>query len=241
MAPDSIPHLSTFRGLALLRGPWGASLLSAALLVLIGLEVPNREKGPDPTAYHARIQAIAPSRMPYSVGDWLGKKVLPPAAAVELLRPNVIETREYQNLRTGESATVMFVHCSDARDLAGHYPPICYPANGLTQDAAESRDWTVGGIAIKGTRYRFSGSGLSAASKTVVDNFMLLPTGTIGRDMSDIRALAGDNRLHRLGAAEVQVVTDGTMSDERRDEVFRTLVEPTVTLIQCVTSEADRD
>jgi hypothetical protein len=52
--------------------------------------------------------------------------------------------------------------------------------------------------------------------------------------MDAVDAVARDPSLRRLGAAQVQVVTDGTMSDIRRDEVFRELVGPIVPLLNCV-------
>jgi hypothetical protein len=210
------------------------------LLAGIGAEVGGRDRSADASQHHGRVRSVALTTIPYSVGDWLGRDVEPARAVVTLLRPNVMVSRAYQNLRTGETASLLFVQCSDARDLLGHYPLVCYPAHGWLLITKEPRDWTLGGTTIRGMRYRFAGAN-GGASKTVVDNFMVLPTGQFGRDMDAVNAVAADVRLRHFGAAEVQIVTDGTMSDDRRDEVLRALVAPTVPLLESVRSETQHD
>jgi len=184
---------------------------------------------------HSRkIRDASVPAFPYSIGDWLARDVEAAAAAVALLRPNVLVNRTYRNLRTGETASLLFVQCSDARDLIGHYPPNCYPAHGMTLESAAPRDWDVAGVTVQGMRYRFASGDRTASATTVVDNFMVLPTGGFGRDMDAVDRVAEDTRLRHLGAAEVQIVTDGKWTDERRDEVLRALVGPTMPLIACV-------
>jgi len=50
--------------------------------------------------------------------------------------------------------------------------------------------------------------------------------------MDAVDAVARDPRLRRLGAAEVQVVTDGAMDDGRRDEVFAELTASLAPLLR---------
>jgi hypothetical protein len=219
MGPDTIPSVIP-------------AVLTAALLVGVGMEARSRARPVGAT--QARVRGAAEASIPYSIGDWIASDVAAAPAAIALLRPNVLVSRAYQNLKTGETATLLFVQCSDARDLVGHYPPNCYPANGWTLEAAARRDWQVDGTTIQGMRYRFGGRAGDALSGTVVDNFMVLPTGEFGRDMDAVDRVAGDAGLRRLGAAEVQVLTDGKMSEERRDDVFRTLIGPAAPLFACV-------
>lgn len=220
MARDSIPSVAS-------------AALTAALLAVVGVETRSRAPS-DAAEHHERVRRAAGSTIPYSVGDWISADVAAAPAAVALLRPNVLVSRAYENLKTGETASLLFVQCSDARDLIGHYPPNCYPAHGWTLESASPRDWTVAGSTIGGMRYRFGGRDGGAESSTVVDNFMVLPTGDVGRDMDAVDRVASSARLRRLGAAEVQVVTEGKMTEERRDEVFRALVAPAAPLIACV-------
>lgn len=240
MAPERASRRSD-SGVAHASPVWGSALATLVLFAAIGVEVRSRDGSVSTTARHERIREIAKSSIPYSAGDWLGRDVPEARAAVALLRPNVLISRAYKNLRTGETASLLFVHCSDARDLIGHYPPVCYPAHGRSLESSETRDWTVGETTIRGMRYRFAGTSAVNSGESVVDNFMVLPAGGFGRDMDSVNAVAGDARLRHFGAAEVQVVTDGTMTDVRRDEVLRTLVEPSVSLLEAVGSETQHD
>jgi hypothetical protein len=215
--------------------------VSAALLAGIHLEGRGRSPDEDATQHCLQIEALAQRVVPVSVGSWVGHTVPMPPAAIELLHPNVLEARAYEEVATGESASLLFVHCSDARDLLGHYPPVCYQARGLTLVSSAARDWTVGDATIVGMRYRFLSESPVTRSEVVVDNFMVLPNGSYGRDMEAVDAVARDRRLRRLGVAEVQVVTDGSMTDDRRDTVFRTLVKPMVPLLRCTAAATGHD
>lgn len=185
-----------------------------------------------------RIEAAALSTLPLRVGEWTGESVAVPPAAVRLLRPTAIVSRAYRDTTTGETANLLFVHCADARDLLGHYPPVCYRARGHTLVSSTARDWAVSGVTLHGMRYRFAVDGAFARSEMVVDNFMVLPDGQVGRDMESVDRVARDPALRRLGVAEVQVVTNGEMSDERRDEVLRLLTQRMMPLLQVCSSGA---
>ncbi len=240
MAPEQASRRSE-KGFADARPVWGSTLVTLILFAAIGVETNARDDSGDASDRHDRIRNIAQTSIPLCVGDWLGRDVEPTRAAVALLRPNVLISRAYQNVRTGETASLLFVHCSDARDLLGHYPPACYPAHGRSLLASESRDWIVGVTTIRGVRYRFAGSSVGNSAETVVDNFMVLPAGGFGRDMDAVNAAAGDVRMRHFGAAEMQIVTDGEMDGERRDEIFRSLVAPTLPLLEAVGSETQHD
>jgi hypothetical protein len=221
--------------------PWASACFAVALFVLVWFDGRSRMPVEDTEAHHRRVRDLAATSLASCVGDWLGKDVDSPPSVVALLRPNVLVTRAYTNLRTGETATLLFVHCSDARDLIGHYPPVCYPAHGQETKSSEARDWTVAGVTITGMRYHFDGREGPFGREMVVDNFMVLPNGRYGRDMDMATRVAWDRRLRHFGAAEVQVVTNGEMTDARRDEVFRTLLEPALPLFESVGAEVHGD
>ncbi|MFW6061969.1 MAG: exosortase-associated EpsI family protein, partial [Planctomycetota bacterium] len=82
--------------------------------------------------YHRRV-AERIANIPYTIGDWKGEDVSVPRSAVELLQPNALCSRQYRNQKTGQVLSLLVVHCRDARDMTGHYPPVCYPAHGWTQ------------------------------------------------------------------------------------------------------------
>lgn len=236
MAPDPSVRRRRIAGFLRLGGPWTSACITLLLLGGVAWEVRGRDQSADAVAYHQRIRGVADSAIPYSAGDWLGHDVECPPAAIDMLHPNVLTSRAFANVRTGEVASLLFVQCSDARDLLGHYPPVCYVAHGMTLVSREARDWTVGGVEIHGMRYHFGNVASSSSSGTVIDNFMALPTGKFGRDMEDVSAVAKDRRLRQFGAAQVQLLTDESMTDARRDEVVRELIEPIVPLLRCISA-----
>ena len=208
----------------------------AALVILRSSRLPSD----DVVARAEGIDAAAKSTLPLRIGGWLGHDVAVPPAAVRLLRPNAILSRSYRDEATGGTANLLFVHCSDARDLLGHYPPVCYRARGHELVSTADRDWNVDGVNIQGTRYRFAVDGPFARSEIVVDNYMVLPDGRFGRDMESVDRVARDPSLRRLGVAEVQVVTEGEMPDVRRDEVLRLFAQRMMPLLQlCRTGASD--
>src|SRR5262245_21230560 len=114
-----------------LRGQ-AAPLLS---LLLLGGIVADRwlfaVPSGDPRAYHESVRVVA-ARIPLRVGEWVGREIEPPEAAVSLLRPNAIRGVRFEHEATKEEVSLTLVQCRDARDMGGHWPPVCYPAHGWT-------------------------------------------------------------------------------------------------------------
>ena len=215
--------------------------VTVAMLAAVALMRRAQLPSDDVVARAERIDAAAKSTLPMRIGAWTGEAVSVPPAAVRLLRPTAILSRRYRDDATGGDASLLFVHCSDARDLLGHYPPVCYRARGNTLVSSAERDWTVDGVTIQGTRYRFAVDGTFARSEMVVDNFMVLPDGRFARDMESVDRVARDPALRRLGVAEVQVVTSGEMPDARRDEALRLLAQRMMPLLKLCSSGATDD
>jgi hypothetical protein len=230
-----------FRTLDRVPAAWLSGCSTLVLLGAVALDGGSRTASGASTADADFSSRAARETVPYCVGDWVGRDVEPAPAVVAMLRPSVLLERSYRNLRTGESATVLFVRCGDARDLMGHYPPVCYPAHGRGLVSARGRGFRAGATEISGMRYRFAAGGTTSPGEIVVDNFMVLPSGRFGRDMDAVDAVARDPRLRRLGAAEVQVVTDAAMTDSRRDEVFESLVASFSPLFERTPAEDGHD
>ena len=94
--------------------------------------------------YHVDIAELI-EEIPIDVGDWVGREVPLPQSATSLLNPNGIVARQYINEDQGVIATLMIVQCRDARDMGGHYPPVCYPANGWTDNTDDqNQTFTIG-------------------------------------------------------------------------------------------------
>ena len=202
-----------------------APLLSAAMLLAAaawGLTLPSAA---DAAPHHARVRA-AVAAAPLEVDGYRGRDAEVAVEAVELLRPNVILSRSFVDQtprRRGEPVTrspwaqLLIVQCQDARDILGHWPPVCYEANGYTPGAVEDTRWSLGGRGLPGRRYHFSkGGGLGEPQRIVVANFLVLPDGRVVRDMAEVIDAGGDYRVRSFGAAQVQVLTPGGLSEDAR-------------------------
>ena len=218
----------------------GVSVFAAALL-LFGIGVEIRRRGPpdDAALHHERVRRAAESSIPFSFGPWIGRDVDPVAGTEDILHPNVLVQRDYENIRTGERVSVLFVQSLDARDLLGHYPPVCYPAHGLVSGPAVAMDAELEGRRIPHMRYAFSRTDIESASGIAVDAFLVVPGGGIVRDMASVDQAAADARRRHLGAAQFQVVTDASLPSARRDEIFREFVGRTLPLLLSLTSSPD--
>ena len=147
---------------------------------------------------------------------------------MSLLAPNAIINRRYTNVENGLSAGVLLVHCSDAHDMAGHFPLRCYPADGWLRRLSRERDWQVGDLTITGTEYEFyraDAVGQSGKQQSiVVANCLLRPGGKVLRDMDAMAASIVGEGGQASGAGQIQVFFDAGLSESQRDETVRTLI-----------------
>lgn len=207
--------------------------------------------GPDP-----QVVAEASERTPYSIGRWVGQDADVPESAVRMLRPNVLLGRRFVDLDSGMSISFFLVHCGDARDMLGHYPPVCYPNAGWVLNEPEqsnkkkgSSDSTlielkVNGTTVRARSYEFSRiQDWSTQANMRVFNFFILPDGSTA---DDIRAV--HDRTNWLGAsiqgvAQVQLVTSRDVPLEQAilgsDEILEGMSELFFAL--GVTSDEERD
>jgi hypothetical protein len=203
-------------------GHWG---LAAGLLAAMALaQVILFRKPPRAGAYFQRVAAAA-AATPANFDYWVSMEAPIPPAAVTMLHPNVTISRKYANLRTGQQGTVLLVQCTDARDLRGHYPPVCYVAHGFRLVASSPRNWNVAGLAIEGMVYSFSSVRPEELSSMIVYDFMILPDGRTCRDMDGVYSIARSPRKRQLGAAQLQVLVDPSMPEQQRDGLFLTVVQ----------------
>ena len=210
-----------------------APLLAACLLLgMAGLNFsfPTAE---DAEAYHRQILELTEAA-PTEFDDWTSRPVEIPPSAVELLRPNAILSRTFRDRVASREAGFLIVQCMDARDLSGHWPPNCYKANGYTAVGAEPVTWSVDGTEFPGIEYRFEIDTAGKSSRIVVSNFMILPGIGYVRDMHDVREAGADHRRRYFGAAQLQVVTSATYSDDQRRAIVTDLIRPHLTLIRSI-------
>jgi hypothetical protein len=185
---------------------------------------------------------------------WYGDDIKVPQSAVDLLNPNEIISRNYvEVLKDGSSsssarsAQLLIVQCRDARDMEGHYPPRCYPAQGWTLLSSTVRDWelpdrltsqgTVKGMKIAGMEYEFSQTIGVETNQEIVYNFFLIPGSTQTlRDINAVYKVGEDYQRRYFGAAEVQLLLASDLSQARRDEVLVQLLGPYVDVLRFLQS-----
>lgn len=191
----------------------------------------------DAQPFHQRAKQAILS-FPYAVGYFTGSDVPVPTAAVKLLRPNVILSRLYVNNAPGASseivqrANLLIVQCLDSRDMLGHYPPVCYPANGMTLIRSHPRTWTIDQTTIRGMEYEFSQNASGESYAQVVYNFLIVPGHGIVRDMAGVNASAQDYQKRFFGAAQFQVVFDAELNESQRDGIFSALVSADLSVLE---------
>ena len=199
----------------------------------------------------------AVNAIPLEIGRWVGREGKPDAAAIELLRPNIIRKIEYTDpsvaaLRAPERKIWLnVVQCRRAADMLGHYPPRCYPSYGDVLIAARPRAWSIAGapaselsglqpaMAISGTEYAFERTVDGKSFRRIVYNFMIAPGRGLAPDMKELEEAAEDYRRRYFGAAQVQVVFASLAGQEpseaERDEIFSTLMQasrPAIEVLQ---------
>lgn len=161
-----------------------APVLAIAAIVI--LPTVSGYRAPDRSMVHQRVVGVmqAIDRAPFTIGAWHGEPVPVPPAARELLRTPAILGRQFEIPGDARGAVGIYVvHCSDARDMGAHYPPVCYRAQGWSrqwEEGAPAPTCTVsfGGAAVQASIYDFRREepGVGTRSRTVL-NFFVRPTG----------------------------------------------------------------
>ena len=155
-----------------------------------------------------------------------------PTGALDILNPNAHLSRRYQRIGAGRSVfvTLMLIHCSDARDMIGHYPPVCYPRAGWAELPGSMRDFTVSRAMDERelpVRYhRFGQFGRNGIERviTVADTF-ILPEGGSTVDMGVVINAAGRARRSMKGVAQIQLLFQGDVPDDKAESMTDELLQ----------------
>lgn len=202
-----------------------------SMLISLNMDAPPLRGAPE---YFDRV-AEAIERVPYRIGRWIGKDVEAQPAAVRLLRPNKLMQRRYTDPFTGEEISLLIVHCGDVRDMAGHYPPVCYPAHGWRELKGQPDLEIVSllGQSAHARVYRFEQVREGVTRQMIVFNFFVLPGdgGPVTPDMDDLERATQRRASATLGSAQVQILVTERMSEAERREVvaeFVRAIEPSL-------------
>jgi hypothetical protein len=188
------------------------------------VEVALRPAPGDASPFHeAAYKAI--SAVPMTMGDWEGTEIPIPTSARALLKPNIILSRSYRNRVTSDRGTLIIVQCRDTRDMAGHYPPICYPGQGWKKVGEYVPvELHIASRPVVAVRYEFDRPDLGTSRRVVVYGFFAVPGAGFPSDMQQIRAIASDYVSRPYGAAQIQVVLDDSVEAQREVEVAEALL-----------------
>ena len=199
---------------ALWLGLLALLLLAGVAMQRLAYATPEAAK-----AYHKAV-AGAVEAVPETVGPWVGSESPVPRAAVQLLRPNVILSRSYHHPETGQRISLMIVHCRRARDLAGHYPPNCYPANGWEKESVSYHAWQVMGDRLPLAEYVFERNMATRSARMRILNTLILPGGELTPEMSQVRRAAADYQRRVYGAGQLQVIFHEPTPAKQRRQIF---------------------
>lgn len=223
-----------------------APLLALAAMLLLPLLLPCTFGDAEAIAFRkAQVQA-AVTATPYRFGGWVSDNAEVPPAAIKLLRPNAILSRHYRELDSGLTADLLVVHCGDARDMAGHYPPICYPAHGWQQVTIANDPRAVvvsiGDATIPMCVYGFRRTDdLGTEHRLRVFNCFLLPNGEAAIDMDAVRQLADRPSITTHGVAQVQIVMSGGVDLDLSEQAVSQLLTGVSSLLAVLGQGAEYD
>jgi hypothetical protein len=200
----------------LVSAPW----VTIAAMIALSFALPNSTAGVEPDVRRNAEIAHAIHEIPLFIGRWVNDENYArssiPHEAQKLLKPNAIAQRHYTS--PGDPTVhLVVVHCGDARDMIGHYPPICYPSAGWEPIDQPNQDLvlSVNGWPLPVREYGFKGY-LEGGREDVIRifNAFVLPDGTATRDIDDIHRQSERLSVAVQGVAQLQVITPGRVSDE---------------------------
>jgi hypothetical protein len=184
-----------------------------ALVVMISFPLMLNHPALDEQSIQRRHMQVASAvaAAPWRIDHWYGEDVPVPKAGVEILRPNAILSRRFRDFNGGPPFTVMVIHCTDARDMEGHYPPVCFPANGWIEAAAPSQCTIKLNDAPMDLRvYQFFRPEAMEIDRSMrVFNCFILPDGQVATDMVAVEQAVKRYETSIQGVAQVLVVGPG--------------------------------
>lgn len=223
-----------------LLGPLIAAAMMGGLYATDSMHLEPADVGD----YHQRV-AAAIGKVPYVIGDWVGHDVPVPSQATQMLKPNAMVSRKYLNTATGQRVTILLIHTRDARDLIGHYPPECYPANGWNLTDRQAVDLPrapdPAAASIEAGRYEFVMEHFTGRRHLDVLNLMVLPTGRYSIGMAGLSGVSGDYRVRHFGGAALQFVFNQPMPEARQKQVFALFFDALEPALNTVRNGVERE
>ena len=169
--------------------------------------------------------------VPFQIGSWAGSTVPIPTDQTEILHPNALLSRTYTQVGQrgpGSRVTMLLVHCSDVRDMDGHWPLHCYPKSGwsLVDFRPDILVRSPEGVehAFAWGRFSIADGGVGQRMMTVLFTF-ILPEGRIETDMRRVSDRSTRKADSQKGVAQFQFVFGGDVPPERCAAVAEELMQ----------------
>ncbi len=215
-----------------------AKALTIVLLIGVLLDRTSRPTPREAEPFHDRVREVVGS-IPASFGAWAGREVPVPAPAQALLRPGALLARRYVHGTKGIEAELVIIHCRDTRDLAGHYPPNCYPAHGWRPEPHRPEIGVdAGDGVIPFSRYEFGKRTYEASDRLVVYGTFVIPGRGPVTSMSAVREAASDYADRLYGATQVQVIFRGDLGEAEEQGALREIITQALPVIRSVERRA---
>ena len=198
--------------------------IPVAFISLLGIGLVRAHPGDEEAiaSYHERVAQVI-NAIPVDINGWKGEQVPIPQAATNLLKPNALVARRYINEEKAVSATLLIVQCRDTRDMAGHYPPRCYPANGWMEAGVNPVSMFLS-TKYPLRQYDFHRIAGKVERDIQVYSLFVLPNGQQTVSMRDVRKLSADYVYRKYGAAQIQVVMDGDFDPDTRKWIIDEMI-----------------
>lgn len=216
-------------------------VLTVILIGAVAFESTTRPQAADAEPYHKMLSDMfVNGTIPKYLGEWVGEQGKPDEAAIKLLNPNVLVKMTYHHQVNGKVVTLLLVQCKDARDIYGHFPPICYPNNGFpmkldinNKPIMHNLKMKVSDKVIPVKRYFFKTK--DGAGDMVIDNFIIYPPrkvrtkgtdeweieeGEYHLDMDHFSELVGDYTRRFFGGSQVQIIYGNNTHPEEYEDLF---------------------
>ena len=195
---------------SLSKYPASISFASIALLLVLSWITTSTD-----ARYETDSALEALEDFPDQIGDGAGlwiavRDVGVPSRQERILDLSSHVSREFRRLGSHPpvTATLFIAYCLDARTMAGHPPPHCYPASGWSMKTDGTTRSTVvreDGRTIDCTVYQFRRDPINDVDLTVVNGFFAAP-GTFSATLDEASEALGSVFFGRRGLFQFQIL-----------------------------------
>lgn len=194
--------------------PWLSLVILMSEAAVTGLIRVN-ENSRDSTNGDIRANfSVIPTRLGGDASTWLFlRDVDIPTSQVEKLKLRSFVSRIYRRVGGDRrvEATIFFAQTANARAMAGHHPPRCYPSIGWQLVEGETKDLDVvraDGKPVRCRVYHFASRAGHNQELWVVSGFVL-PTGEVCRSLDEIGSVFGRAEESERGLVQFQLLFEG--------------------------------